>query len=65
MQEEGLRIVNFFSQGRKKTVHVEYTPALTAPPHAVIRVEHARSGVSVCKEGVEGVLRVMSDLPAS
>jgi hypothetical protein len=44
VQDEGLRIVNCFSQGRVRTVPVEQAPANYVPAAAVIRRGQALSG---------------------
>src|ERR1700730_3552153 len=44
VQEEGLRIVNWFSQGRERTVPGESVPANYVPAAAVIRRGRALSG---------------------
>ena len=44
VEEEGLRIVNSFSRGRKRTVPEELAPANYVPAAAVIRRGQALSG---------------------
>ena len=56
MKEEGLRIVNLFCQGRKKTVPEEKAPANYVPAAAVIRRVQALSGITGCKGRVDGYL---------
>jgi hypothetical protein len=46
VQEEGLRIVNCFSEGRARTVPQEEAPANYVPAAAVIRRGQAFSGVT-------------------
>ncbi len=45
VQEEGLRIVNCFSQGRERTVPGEEAPANYVPAAAVIRRGRVFSGI--------------------
>ncbi len=52
--EEGLRVVNPFSQGRIMTVPEEEVTANYVPAAAVIRRWQALSGFTGCKEGVGG-----------
>ena len=55
VKEEGLRVVNFFYQGRKKvTVPGEKATANYVPAAAVIRRLQALSGFTGCKGRVGG-----------
>ena len=54
VKEEGLRIVNFFYQGRRMTVPKEKAPANYVPAAAVIRRVQALSGFTGCKGRVDG-----------
>jgi hypothetical protein len=57
VRDEGLRVVNRFQQGRKKTVPAEEAPANYVPAAAVIRRAQALSGIIGRKELVGGLLR--------
>ena len=46
VQDDGLRVVNCFSQGRARTVPEEEAPANYVPAAAVIRRGRALSGVT-------------------
>ena len=54
VKDEGLRIVNFFDQGRKMTVPEEQATANYVPAAAVIRRWQALSGFTGCKGRVGG-----------
>ena len=54
VKEEGLRIVNFFDQGRIMTVPEEQATANYVPAAAVIRRWQALSGFTGCKGRVGG-----------
>ena len=54
VQDEGLRIVNCFSQGRARTVPGEQAPANYVPAAAVIRRGQALLGFTGRKERVGG-----------
>jgi hypothetical protein len=54
VKEEGLRIVNFFDQGRIMTVPEEQATANYVPAAAVIRRWRALSGITGCKGRVGG-----------
>ena len=54
VKEEGLRVVNFFYQGRKMTVPGEKATANYVPAAAVIRRLQALSGITGCKGRVGG-----------
>ncbi len=54
VQEEGLRVVNCFSEGRGRTVPQEEAPANYVPAAAVRRRGRALSGVTGRKEPVGG-----------
>ncbi len=54
VQEDGLRIVNCFSQGRGRTVPGEEAPANYVPAAAVIRRGRVLSGVTGRKEPAGG-----------
>ena len=56
VKEEGLRIVNFCCQRRKRTVTDEEAPANYVPAAAVIRRGQALSGIIGRKEYVGGLL---------
>ena len=56
VQEEGFRIVNCFSWGRKRTVPKEEAPANYVPAAAVIRRGRALSGVTGRKARAGGLL---------
>ena len=56
VKEEGLRIVNFCCQRRKRTVTDEKAPANYVPAAAVIRRGRALSGIIGCKACVGGLL---------
>ena len=58
VQEEGLRIVNCFSQGRGRTVPGEQAPANYVPAAAVIRRGQALSGVTGRKAPAGGAARL-------
>jgi hypothetical protein len=58
VQEEGLRIVNCFSQGRARTVPGEQAPANYVPAAAVIRRGRALSGVTGRKAPAGGAARL-------
>src|SRR5579859_3896234 len=64
VQEEGLRIVNCFSEGREWTVPQEEAPANYVPAAAVIRRGRALSGVTGRKGHVGGHRRLGLQLPA-
>ena len=57
--EDGLRIVNSFSEGRERTVPQEEAPANYVPAAAVIRRVQALSGIIGRKELVGGLSRRM------
>jgi hypothetical protein len=57
VRDEGLRVVNRFQQGRKRTVPAEEAPANYVPAAAVIRRAQALSGIIGRKELVGGLLR--------
>src|SRR6266567_7008434 len=57
VQEDGLRVVNCFSQGREWTVPGESAPANYVPAAAVIRRGQALSGVTGRKGHAGGVMR--------
>ena len=52
--EEGLRVVNFFDEGRIMTVPRKQAPANYVPAAAVIRREQALSGFIGRKVGADG-----------
>ena len=54
VKEEGFRVVNFFDEGRMKTVPQEQATANYVPAAAVIRRERALSGFTGCKGCVGG-----------
>jgi hypothetical protein len=54
VKEEGLRIVNFFDQGRIMTVPQKQATANYVPAAAVIRRWRALSGITGCKGRVGG-----------
>ena len=54
VKDEGLRIVNFFDQGRIMTVPEEQATANYVPAAAVIRRWRALSGITGCKGRVGG-----------
>jgi len=54
VQEDGLRVVNCFSEGRERTVPQEEAPANYVPAAAVIRRGRALSGVTGRKGHVGG-----------
>jgi hypothetical protein len=54
VKDEGFRIVNFFDEGRKKTVPQEQATANYVPAAAVIRRWRALSGITGCKGRVGG-----------
>ena len=56
VKEEGLRIVNFCCQGRRRTVPDEEAPANYVPAAAVIRRGRALSGMIGRKGRVGGLL---------
>ncbi len=56
VQEEGLRIVNCFYQGRERTVPDEEAPANYVPAAAVIRRGRALSGIIGRKGHAGGLL---------
>src|SRR6266436_2865738 len=56
VQEEGLRIVNCFYQGRERTVPEEEAPANYVPAAAVIRRGRALSGIIGRKGHAGGLL---------
>ncbi len=58
VQEEGLRIVNCFSQGREGTVPGEEASANYVPAAAVIRRRQALSGVTGRKAHAGGPARL-------
>ena len=58
VQDEGLRIVNCFSQGRVRTVPGEQAPANYVPAAAVIRRGQALSGVTGRKAHAGGPTRL-------
>ena len=58
VQEEGLRIVNCFSQGREWTVPEEQAPANYVPAAAVIRRGPVLSGVTGRKGPAGGGVRL-------
>ena len=55
VKDEGLRIVNFFDQGRILTVPEEQVTANYVPAAAVIRREQALSGITGCKGSAGGM----------
>jgi hypothetical protein len=55
VQEDGLRVVNCFSQGRARTVPEEEAPANYVPAAAVIRRGRALSGFIGRKASAGGV----------
>ena len=55
VKEEGLRIVNFCCQRRKRTVTDEKAPANYVPAAAVIRRGQALSGITGRKGRVGGI----------
>ena len=55
VKEEGLRVVNFFDQGRNLTVPEEQATANYVPAAAVIRRWQALSGFTGCKGRVGGL----------
>ena len=57
VRDEGLRVVNRFQQGRKRTVPAEEAPANYVPAAAVIRRAQALSGIIGRKELVGGLSR--------
>src|SRR5690242_4774272 len=57
VQDDGLRVVNCFSQGREKTVPGESAPANYVPAAAVIRRGRALSGVTGRKAHAGGLSR--------
>jgi len=59
VKEEGLRIVNFFDQGRIMTVPEEQATANYVPAAAVIRRWRALSGITGCKGRVGGITSQM------
>ena len=59
VKEEGLRIVNFFDQGRIMTVPGEEATANYVPAAAVIRRWRALSGIIGRKERVGGLSGLM------
>src|SRR5579872_4479128 len=58
VQEDGLRVVNCFSEGRARTVPQEQAPANDVPAAAVIRRGRALSGVTGRKGHAGGALRL-------
>jgi hypothetical protein len=58
VQEDGLRVVNCFSQGRERTVPGESAPANYVPAAAVIRRGQALSGVTGRKAHAGGRARL-------
>ena len=58
VQEDGLRVVNCFSEGRARTVPQEQAPANYVPAAAVIRRGRALSGVTGRKGHAGGALRL-------
>src|SRR2546429_2085930 len=64
VQEDGLRVVNCFSQGRVRTVLAESAPANYVPAAAVIRRGRALSGVTGRKAHAGGRARLGLQLPA-
>ena len=64
VQEDGLRVVNCFSQGREWTVPGESAPANYVPAAAVIRRGQALSGVTGRKAHAGGAARLGLQLPA-
>ena len=54
VKDEGFRIVNFFDEGRKKTVPQKQATANYVPAAAVIRRWRALSGITGCKGRVGG-----------
>jgi hypothetical protein len=56
VQDDGLRVVNCFSQGRARTVPGEQAPANYVPAAAVIRRGRALSGVTGRKAHAGGRL---------
>jgi hypothetical protein len=57
VQEDGLRVVNCFSQGRVRTVPEEEAPAYYVPAAAVIRRGRALSGIIGRKGRAGGPVR--------
>jgi hypothetical protein len=58
VQDDGLRVVNCFSQGRARTVPGEQAPANYVPAAAVIRRGQALSGVTGRKAPAGGPVRL-------
>ena len=56
VQDDGLRVVNRFQQGRIQTVPAEEAPANYVPAAAVIRRGRALSGFTGRKERVGGLV---------
>ena len=59
VEDEGLRVVNRFQQGRIKTVPAEEAPANYVPAAAVIRRQRALFGVTGRKGCVGGCLSLV------
>ena len=59
VKEEVSRYVNFYQQGRVKTVPAEEAPANYVPAAAVIRRGQALSGFTGCKGSVDGAASLM------
>ena len=59
VKDEGLRIVNFFDQGRILTVPEEQVTANYVPAAAVIRRGRALSGITGRKGRVGGLLSLL------
>ena len=64
VQDDGLRIVNCFSQERDRTVPEESAPAHYVPAAAVIRRGQALSGFIGRKAHAGGRLRLDRQFPA-
>jgi hypothetical protein len=64
VQDDGLRIVNCFSQGRERTVPGESAPANYVPAAAVIRRGQALSGFIGRKAHAGGPMRLRLQLLA-
>ena len=59
VKEEGFRVVNFFDEGRRKTVPRKQATANYVPAAAVIRRWQALSGFTGCKGRVGGIASQM------
>ena len=58
VQDEGLRIVNCFTEGRERTVPQQQVPANYVPAAAVIRRGQALSGITGRKGHTGGYARL-------